>query len=338
MSFTTRFLSNEAGTDVLALAQDLGTQIVLKAYQEKTYLDSDAMGVVYRRNIGSGEPMIWNEKAFAAESFRQAPGPQLVGQDFAYDEVTISTYDPHVQVREVGLTDWLISPFDVVRNEMPSLGEQLARDTDKELFRVAANAARTAAKSKSGLVIHNGGNVVTAGTTGDAATAYPATQTGAITFIRDIYQLARLMDEDNIPDEGRHLFISPYLHEVILNDDRMFNRDLSTVPGDLKTRTVGKIANMMIHVSNHLPSTNITSGPAPQQGDFRFDGATGRPAAIALVAAQGDKAAIGMPVRQSLYSYIEPDETRNITFLKAQQIIGYGVLCPYLAGEIRVSS
>ena len=71
---------------------------------------------------------------------------------------------------------------------------------------------------------HDGGQVVTRDdgitSTADAsiASAYPNNSTGSGQFRDDVAELAQKFDEDNVPEDGRYLFVSPYIRTILRHE------------------------------------------------------------------------------------------------------------------------
>ena len=76
--------------------------------------------------------------------------------------------------------------------------------------------------------------------------------------------MARQFDEDNVPQEGRFLFISPYIRSILRHEQDIFNRDFNdgSVAGTLNTRTIGVLEGFQLILTNNLPGdwTGTTNG------------------------------------------------------------------------------
>jgi hypothetical protein len=278
------------------------------------------------------------------------PGTELLGQNYAFKDGTLTIDDILVSHQDVGIDVQQIAHFEVGQRIATSQGRKLAEDFDKKGFIIATKAANASSVSKDGLTVHNGGNTVTQSAS-SLSGAYAATKTGAQTFRDDIHHLAQLMDEDNVPEEGRHLVINPYMRRVLMTDTTVFDQQFSSPQeNSLNQRRIGMIGGFMLHVSNNLPSTNITSSSLSGDldskyiGDFTATGSgDGQPAALALCGADEGRAAMGYVAATNertgpIYAVRERDERRNTDFYKSQMMVGLGQLFVPCAGAIMVSN
>ena len=217
------------------------------------------------------------------------------------------------------------------------LGRALATDMDQKLARVGVRAARTAAVAG----VHSGGNQVTRLASGASADsgAYADSSTGSGAFRDDVAQLARLMDEDAVPEAGRFLFIKPYIRSILRHETDIFNRDYNTdgLAGTMNDRVIGMMEGFNLIISNNFPTTNTNSTASFDAYKVDCDGEDVggvRPVALALCGAQEGSSAIGVVQAAGLTSHIEKDERRNTFFLKSQMMIGADIVSPWCAGEI----
>jgi hypothetical protein len=348
-----RFLAKGGVDDELALEMFYG--LVLEAFHNQTLLwnsiggpdgvgsSSFGAGVVSSKVIDSGKS--WQFPIIALEDGDpeyHTPGTELLGQQFEVDEGTIGIDGILVKHYDVPFDQIQMSHFDIIRPVAKKLGRALATDFDKKLFAVAIRAGRTAALTKNSMTIHNGGNVVER-VAATVAAAYPVTVTGAQNYRDDVANLAQLMDEDNVPEEGRYLAISPYIRRVLSKDTTIYDRDYSIArSNDLNRRIIGLIEGFdILFPTNHLPTTNITTGPTAYQGDFTAT--VGLPAGVALCGADEGSSAIGyvaanMPELGPIYTFMGKDERKNTHFMKGQMMVGADVLSPWSAGLIQVPS
>jgi hypothetical protein len=270
------------------------------------------------------------------------PGVELLGQsvDLEHGNITIDAI--LVSHRDFAGDHDALSHFDIMAPHARKIARELATEFDKRLFRLAVLAANTAATSG----IHNGGNIVSNAGHATVAAAYPTTSTGATHLQNDIAELAKLQDEDDAPEDGRFLAISPYARQVLTNGDltRWFDTQLSNPQNNsLNQRIIGQLHGFnVLTPTNHLPSTDVTTGPTKYRGDFTVaSAAIGQPVAVALSGADEGTAAIGYVTTShekfgAIYTFAMFDERRNTWFMKAQMMVGADILAPWCAGAIIV--
>jgi hypothetical protein len=347
----TRFLSSQDGDD-WALSVEMFSGWVTQSFQATTLLwNSLGLGegegdagpdVIMTKDVlgtgGRSHQFIMEADAPSPE--HHTPGTELMGQQFEFGEGNVTLDDILVSHAEVPLDQKIVSHFDVLERVARARGRALAIEVDKRLIRLGLNAAYTSSLTKNGLTVHQGGNQVeeTNGTS-VAAEYVTSSVAGADKFIDNVDNLAQLMDEDNVPDDigARCLFITPYMRRVLQKQTNVFSRDFSTDENDLNKRSLGLLNGFMVFTTNHIPSTNIATGPSAYQGDFsRAGGGNGEPVALALCRTGGGSSGIGLVHAGGVQTAIFDDERRNTTFLKAQILMGAAVLHPWCAGVIHV--
>lgn len=338
-----RFLSD--GSDDRALALDLAWGATLEQFYNTTVFYDRDQNVIASKDVGSGKSWQFEQLADGPDPEYHTPGEEMLGQNYAFDKETITIDDPLVKHKDIPTDQTRMAHFPVIRPLARQNGRKLAEENDKKMAIVGVMAARTAAKTNavSGetLTVHNGGNVIERVGASGVTSAYPATVTGAQQFRDDAAQLAQLMDEDGVPPGSRFLYINPYIRRVLTKDTTIFNKDFNpTTTNHLNKRIIGELEGFLVVMTNHLPNTNVTKytgAHTKYNGDFRYNGAVGQPAALALCGAQENEAAIGMVQAGGIVVDMFFDRRRRTTFLYAGLVLGLGVLSPYCAGEIRVT-
>ena len=339
-----RFLE-KAGTgtgfqpDDFDLALKMFSGQVLDAFYRKTVFWDDMGTVMAVQQIDAGSSHQWPIFGKENEPEYHEPGVELLGKTFKMDEAVITIDNILVDHVDLPVADLNVAHFDPAGKVATKLGHALAKKFDTHSAIVGLNAARTAAVSG----IHDGGNQVTR-TAADVATAYPNSTTGANNFRDDVAQLAYQMDEDNVPEDGRYLYIGPYMRQILSRHATdIFNRDFG--PGsemnDLNSRRLGMISGFNVMFTNALPSTNVTTSgltPAKYGGNFTAGGSDDQPVALCLCGAQEGSAAIGVVTALGITPHMSPDPRRNTIFMKAQAQLGMGVLAPWCAGSVGVST
>jgi len=328
-----RFLAT--GADDTALALKMFTGTVLEAFRAKSKLWHDDAGVISKMVINNGKSHQFILNGDVPVGEYHTPGDELLGQAYEFDEGTITVDQILVVHYDIPLDQTRMSHFPVIAPKMRDLGVGLAIDLDRKLFRVGVNSARSAAVTKNGITIHNGGNRVER-VAATLAAAYAVSVAGAQNFRDDVAALGQAMNEDNVPEDGRNLFIGPYIRRVLGKDPTIFDKDYSNDSGDMNARRLPMLEGFILHETNHLPSTSVTAGPTSQRGDFTVAGASGQPAALALCGARQGNGGVGFVQNGDIYTHMHFDERRNTTFMKAQIIGGMGILAPYCAGVIEV--
>jgi hypothetical protein len=332
-----RFLANNDGSDKTELALKVFSGTVLEAFVSATKFWDNTGNIMSVKNLDHGKSAQWPIIGNDPSAEYHTPGAFMSGGTIKTGENVITVNDYLVSYIDVAYADVNLSHFDVMRPYARKLGRALATDMDTKLARVGVRAARTAAVSG----IHGGGNQVTRlqGSATADSDVYADNATGSAEFRDDVAQLARLMDEDAVPEAGRYLFIKPYIRSILRHETDIFNRDFNpdALAGDLNNRVIGRLEGFSLIVSNNFPTTNTNSTASFDAYKVDCDGEDVggvRPVAIALCGAQEGSAAIGLVQAAGLTSHIEKDERRNTFFLKSQMMVGADIVSPWCAGEI----
>ena len=113
----------------------------------------------------------------------------------------------------------------------------------------------------------NFGNIATAGSTGDSipiaarlpgASVLPTTYVSPVMLIN---RMARLLDLQNVPADGRWIVISPQFEEILKDEDSRFHNADFGPNGSLRSgATPMQIGGFRVYKSNNLPS--VGTGPS----------------------------------------------------------------------------
>jgi len=262
------------------------------------------------------------------------PGAWIESGSIVNAKVNVAVDDPLIKALRLDLADEELSKFPLIEPYARTCARKNAEKMDKRAFVVLTLAARTAAVTN----VHPGGNVVER-VAATIAAAYPVTDAGAGQFALDASTLARQMDEDDVPDDGnRYMFISPYIRQVLTLSTRLMNRDyVPESAGNIVNRVIGTLEGFKLVMTQHIPSTAITTDLAKYNGDFTAAGTTGQPAALALYNA--DKVGpIGCVQVGGMVGKIYFDENRDCWLVKHRLVVGMGIVSCWCAGEIRVDT
>ena len=382
-----RTLSNKGGADKRALALKLFSGTVLEAFRAKTVFYDNTGSIMLKKTIEGGHmyqwPIIGDDIVLAdigtgthttpggdfegwdasngLKKCYHTPGDFISGQEVKITEATVRVDDMLVGMIDVPFQDLDLSHFDVLQPFATKIGRSLAIDNDKKIATIALKAARTGIDSG----IHLGGQRTTINVS-DASSltaAFPDSVEGSRLFRDGVADLARQFDEDHISEDGRYLFVPPYIRQLMRHEGtgfatgdsspsavtygpagNPFSRDQNSQPWDLNTRTFGMLEGFNLVVSTHLPDGDTQKGYEMVDANLdKYDyvatggsEAAGRVAAIALCGASEGSAGVGMVQAGGIRSVIEDDERRNVKMLKSQMLVGYDVVAPWCAGSIEV--
>jgi hypothetical protein len=309
---------------------------VLTAFQEYNQFTS----MVNHKTLTSGTTMKFPATWKIGSEYHEA-GTELLGLDVETKEYSISLDDrPLVSHFEVDDIDVAMSHFDT-RNELASeCGRELARQMDRKIAALLINASRTTADT--------GTNSFPIGTSG--ATFYPPQadfdetnwgleQNGA-QLVEAIGVINQKMDEQDVPSNDRCCVVNvalfyalrkmglPYYTSGLVNQTgaaQLWGRADTGTSGPKLQDGVGygtaiDVMGIPVYMSNHVPSTNITTGPTKYQGNFaKVGGVVFQKQAIAALTLMGIQTEKFRDVR------------RQSDFMVSKMLMGGGALRPYCA-------
>ena len=171
----------------------------------------------------------------------------------------LGSSDPPVAEKTVLMDDLLVSSafvYDLdetlahysLRSEISAkIGHALAEAYDKKVFRVIAKSARTAHPISASPGPEPGGSVIKLG----AGNEY-----NAQALVDAFFEAASILDEKNVPREGRHAVLSPRQYYALISqvDSNILNREYGATQGNMNSGDgLYEIAGIMIKRSNNLP-------------------------------------------------------------------------------------
>lgn len=350
------YLANAAGTDLTSLALKIYSGVFSEAYRNQPKLWNRPSPGIHRKEDASGSKsyqwLKFAETPAADEDYH--PGDDLLGQGFAVDEGSNSVDSGYIVAHhKIPRYDMAIGHFEIMTRLARADARQIGMTGDKRVLITAALAARAAATTKLGLNTDTGGNRVTRNGGSSAATAvataYPLSAAGAANYRADLRALAYAMDTDNIPREGRELWHTPYMEQVLLYDTtaQLFSKDYQ-YDGDgnkINERTVRivegfKIVDNVNTVTNggSFPDANVTTGPSRYHGNFlaQAGGTNGVPVAVVLCAGPDGSGALSIGTWDRVANNVIYVPQQMCYFVQSAILSGISQMNTACAGSIEV--
>jgi len=189
------------------------------------------------------------------------------------------------------------SHYDVRSIYSTEVGRALKRSFNSNVFQVALLAARASATVSGGY----GGSALT-----NAAYA-----TDGATIASGVFAAAQALDEKDVPENDRYVFLKPAQYALVAQTTNVINRDWGG-SGVYSEGSVLKVAGVSFVKANNLPSTNVNTGPAAYQGNFTN--------VRGLVMQKG---AVGTVKLMDLAMEMEWDMRRQGTLMLAKYAMGF---------------
>ncbi|CAB4165339.1 major capsid protein [uncultured Caudovirales phage] len=264
------------------------------------------------RNISSGKTAQFPAYGRVTAAYH-TPGTELVGQTMQHAERTISVDDFLVADLSLSQIDDLMNHYDVRGPYAEELAYSLANAADANVLQVALLAARASATVTGGAA----GKVITSATANSSASA----------LITALYTIAQTFDENNLPAEGRQVFIKPAQWSLLAQSSTLYVNQNSATPGDVAKGTpTPMVAGIELVKTNNVPSTNVTTGPTAYRGNFSTS-----------VVVATHKSALGTVKLLDLTPEITWQARYLVWLITARFAMGHGILRPESAAEVKTS-
>lgn len=181
------------------------------------------------------------------------PGTEILGLQIPHAEKVITIDDLLISHSFIANIDEAMNHYDVRSTYSKEMGIALATAFDKNVAQCAVLSARAA-------------NVVTS-LPGGSQLTNANYRTNSDDLGSGLFAAAQVLDEKNIPSNDRYAFLLPAQYYLAVQNTTLINKDYAG-HGSIAKGTIESVAGLTIVKTNHLPTTNITTGPAKYQGDF----------------------------------------------------------------------
>lgn len=303
---------NKAG-DAKALFLKVFTGEVMTAFAE----NNTVLQYVKQRTIASGKSAQFPVLGKALAQYH-LPGAQLLGAGIGAAEVVITIDDLLLSQAFIANIDEAMNHYDVRSSYSVEMGRVLANTLDRHLLQMAVLAARSVAR----IAGEDGGSVIT-----DASAA-----TVSSNLIAAIFAAAQKLDEKDVPDTDRVCFLKPAQYSMLAQDTKVLNKDWGGA-GVYSDGKILRIAGVDIIKSNHVPSTNVTTGTLLAGTGDKYIGNFTTVAGVVM-----QREALGTVKLLDLAMESEYQISRQGTLMVAKYAMGHGVLAPQAAVEIRTAA
>jgi hypothetical protein len=239
------------------------------------------------------------------------PGAEIVGQTSNVNERVITIDDVLISDVFIPQVDEAKNHFEYRSEYSKQAGISLAAADDKTTLQSMVLAARASA-------------TVTGGPAGQGTLTHADMPTDGSKIVDAIEDAMQRFDEDDIPEfDEKKTFLKPASYYLLTAIKDLVTKDWVVNNGDYSKAEVFRVKGTTIVKTNHLPSTNITTGPTAYQGDFSK-----------TVAVVTTKAAVGTVKLMDLQTEMAWDIRRQGTLIVAKYLQGTGILRPECACEI----
>jgi hypothetical protein len=299
---------------------------VLTAFEEKNV----ALNYTTVKSISSGKSAQFPYFGKTTAAYH-TPGNEILGLgDIKQAEQVISIQDLLISHQFIANIDEAKSHYDARSIYATEMGRALAVQMDKHIFQVALQAARSAAVVTGQ---SNGGTIIYENSTGAPASA--DFENNGAHLAAAFFMAAEELDEKDCPEDGRVAFVRPAQYYKLVQSLDNINKDWGGA-GAYSDGKIVRIAGIEIVKTNHLPSTNVSTGV----GIGSINGSTGALGGdfSNVVGLVMQKTAVGTLKLLDLGMESEYQISRQGTLMVAKYAVGHGVLRPDAAVEIRAAA
>lgn len=333
-----RYLTTGSDERSLALKKEF-SNLTVQAWQMATPMFDGSLPLIASKQVGPGEPFrfIMESLVDPNDAKFHKTGTTITGTNREFVEGTITSDQVIVTANETGIEDDTISDINYRMNLANSQVQTLKQRYEGYANRLHYSAALSAAVTKNGKTIHNGGNLVR-NVAATVATRYPDSTTGADNFDTDAHILAETMTNNFVPESGRIMRITPYIARILRHRTSLFSRDF-TSKNTLNSRVITEIAGFMVVVDPNiaaLSSNFVDPDMSKYSIDCRVAGTNGQPVALCTAGVMEGKAPIGQAVRMGVTGSLDWETRTNTWFAKTQMFLGMDKMHVYTAGAIAV--
>ena len=221
----------------------LFTGEMMKAYESATI----AKGTVMSRSLRGGKSAQFIFTGRMTAAYHEPGTPILGSNNPPVAEKTIVMDDLLVSSAFVYDLDETLAHYSLRSEISAKIGHALAEAYDKKIFRQIAKAAREAHPITAAPGPEPGGSIIQLGVTKEY---------DAQALVDAFFEAASIMDEKNLPKQGRCAVLSPRQYYALISqvDTNILNRDFGSGQGNLNSgEGLYEIAGISIKRSNNLP-------------------------------------------------------------------------------------
>jgi major capsid protein len=297
---------NEGTDDRALFLTEFGGRVLL-AYEEAL----DYQGLRYVRNITQGKadtfPIIGRKR----DAVDHTPGELILGGTIEHNEVTITLDQMLVDAAFIAEVDELMNHYDLMAPYTTQLGQSLGVTTAKRIAIMHILASRD-----TGSGLPEGLPAPSYYFDADVATDGAKLEEAA-------FEGARFLRENDISGSMPTYMLPHQQHLLLARYSGIEGGPVSTGSGNRSTGTVGMIAGLSVKGTNHIPSTNITTGLSKYQGDF-----------TTTIGHISSMMAVGTLERRGLRIVMKQQDERLGTIMIASMFNGHGKLRPECSFEV----
>lgn len=250
-----------------------------------------------------------------ASAYYHTPGKFIDGGQVKHAERVITIDDLLIAPTFIANIDEAMNHYDVRSVYSREMGNKLANTMDKHILQTGVQAARSTKTIDD--PDQFGGSTV-AGV--DAANGDALAEA--------MFEAAKLLDEKDVPEDERFLFVRPEQFYAMAKSTKILNRDWGG-EGSYAGGNVIRVAGITIVKTNNLPKTSVAAGSLEAGTNDKYAGDYTNTVGLIM-----HPSAIGTVKLLDLGMESEYQINRQGTLMVAKYAVGHGILRPEAAIEL----
>lgn len=256
-----------------------------------------------------------------ASAYYHTPGNEILGGQVKHNEKVIVIDDLLIAPTFMADIDEAKNHYDVRSHYSTETGRVLAQTWDKHVLQVGVLAARTTVANIPGET--PSGTVITEDTADDFRDPDK--------LVAALYAAAQALDEKNIPEEDRCVYLRPREYYTLVNSGKAINRDFGGT-GSIAEGKIFSVAGLDIIKTNNLPGANVAASSVAGGSEDTYVGDFTKTAGLVM-----HKSAVGTVKLLDLSTRMDYDPRRLGHQVVAKYAVGHGVLRPESAVELALA-
>ena len=303
---------NSAGTADALFLKVFSNEVLSQFVRENQLL-----GMSTVRTINQGKSATFPVTGTVTASYHTA-GAEITGQAIKHNEKIINVDDMLLASSFVAELDELKLHYDIRGIYAKEMGQALAKTVDQNLLQLAVLGSQASATITGG----NGGTELI-----DADA-----NTNSTSLIASIFEGIQKLDEKDVPNTDRVCVVSPDVYYQLANNDKLLNRDFSSLNGDFGKGTVVSVGGVPVVKSNTCVTAfaDNSSAVSGTNNTYNVDASN-------HVAVLFHKSAIGTVKLKDLVVETTYDPRRIGSLITSRMAIGSGILRPEACVSIKTS-
>lgn len=251
-----------------------------------------------------------------ADAYYHQVGEFIAGGKIKHAERVITIDDLLIAPTFIANIDEAMNHYDVRSVYSKEMGAKLANTMDRHILQTAVQAARATKTIDD--PDQFGGTVITGvdETSGDA-------------LAEAMFEAAKVLDEKDVPEDARFLFVRPAEFYAMARSTKILNRDWGG-EGSYAGGNVIRVAGITIVKTNNLPKTNVAAGTLEAGTNDKYAGDYNNTVGLIM-----HPSAVGTVKLMDLGMESEYQINRQGTLAVAKYAVGHGILRPEAAIELR---